>query len=313
MVNLTIPYRKPVPAASTMWREVQARWPDCAENKGFVAGSGPTTWNISSHNADADGYAHALDIGVDIEGDGTGIPIQDAIDLSEHLRQLGYKEWKSGRAGRLAYIIHRGQIAGDHTGWQWVKYTGTSPHYDHIHISFSYDYFWGDPIWETTSDVYSTAPWGITTITTGQGSGITPITKEDTLSAADVHAINTFTQEAIQAERATIVREVRVGIAQLGDTVREQAYSVKVFAQATANDNGDRIITDARAQVAGLMEVVKQLSVGTDVDLEAVLEAARQGAEKALAEGVVKVDISIEKPEEIAPVLDGPAEYEVAQ
>ncbi|MHA7270389.1 hypothetical protein [Arthrobacter sp. HLT1-20] len=183
MVNLAVPYRNPVPAAATMWREVQAAWPDCAENKGFVAGSGPTTWNISSHNADADGYAHALDIGVDIEGDGTGIPIQAGIDLSEHLRQLGYKEWKSGRAGRLAYIIHRGQIAGDHTGWQWVKYTGASPHYDHIHISFSYDYFWGDPIWETSSDVYSTAPWGIATIVSGQGSDITPITEEGFLMA----------------------------------------------------------------------------------------------------------------------------------
>lgn len=174
MVNLTIPYSKPIPAAATMWAEVQARWPDSAENKGFVAGSGPTTWNISSHNADSNGYAHALDIGVDIEGDGTGIPIQAGIDLSEHLRAIGYKKWKSGRAGRLAYIIHRGRIAGDHTGWAWIAYTGQSPHYDHIHVSFSYDYFWGDPVWESTSDVYSTAPWGISTLT-GQGSGITPI------------------------------------------------------------------------------------------------------------------------------------------
>lgn len=178
MVNLSVAYAGPVPAAATLWGEVKTRWPDCAESKGFVAGSGPTLWNISSHNADANGRAHALDIGVDIEGDGTGIPVADGIELSETLRAIGYTEWLDGRVGRLAYIIHRGRIAGDHTGWAWTPYAGISPHFDHIHVSFSYDFAWGDPVWESTAEYNSTAPWGVATMISGQSSGIAPIEKE---------------------------------------------------------------------------------------------------------------------------------------
>lgn len=289
MVNLAVAYRDPVPAAATMWREVQAAWPDCAENKGFVAGSGPTTWNISSHNADADGYAHALDIGVDIEGDGTGIPVQAGIDLSEHLRQLGYKEWKSGRAGRLAYIIHRGQIAGDHTGWQWVKYTGISPHYDHIHVSFSYDYFWGDPIWETTSDVYSTAPWGIATILSGQGSGITPIPSEEDDMFEDKDRANLETTLGKVLTLVGMLDNVAASVNQVPGRVLDKQVP-RANSKATTSlglylsyADADREATISR--IKGAIETIPAADLAAQIDAAGIAAEVRDELVKLLGGG----------------------------
>lgn len=294
MVNLNVGYAGPVPAALTLWNEIVARWGSAAQNKGFVAGSGATTWNITSHNADNLGRAHALDIGVDIELDGSGIPEKDAIDLAEHLRSLGHAEWASGKAGRLAYIIYRKQIAGDHTGWAWTPYTGASPHYDHIHVSFSFDFAWGDSVWEATAEYNSTASWGVASILSGFDSGIEVI-QEDTLSAAEVYDIQKFTQQVINEGITTAVKEIREGSRQVGDTIRTENYDNKVFCQKVMNTNGDRIIVEQRAQVAGLVEALKQVSKaqGSAIDIAAVLEAARAGAAQAISEGVVKVDVSV--------------------
>ena len=131
-----------------------------------------------------------------------------------------------------------------------------------------------------------------------QTSNITPI-QEDTLSAAEVQAINTFTQQLIHEERATIVAEIRAAADRVGDRVGKEVYSGKVFAQASDNFTGDRILVEARANVAALLEALKQATAGTGavLDLEKIQAAAQSGAEKALAEGLVKVQISIEKPE----------------
>ena len=130
-----------------------------------------------------------------------------------------------------------------------------------------------------------------------QTSNITPI-QEDTLSAAEVQAINTFTQQLIHEERATIVAEVRTAASQIGDTIRKESYSGKVFAQASDNFTGDRILVEARANVAALLEALKQATAGSGavLDLEKIQAAAQTGAEKALAEGLVKVQISIDQP-----------------
>ena len=134
----------------------------------------------------------------------------------------------------------------------------------------------------------------------GQSGDITPIItpKEDTLSAAEVQAINTFTQAIIQAERKTIVEEIRAAADRVGDRVGKEVYSGKVFAQASDNFTGDRILVEARANVAALLEALKQATAGSGavLDLEKIQAAAQTGAEKALAEGLVKVQISIDQP-----------------
>lgn len=132
-----------------------------------------------------------------------------------------------------------------------------------------------------------------------QSADITPIPQEDTLSQAEVHQINTFTQQLVNEGIGTAVREIRANAAAVANDVKKEAYGTKVFAQQVMNENGDRIIMDARGQIAGLTEAIKQLaqSGGSTVDLDGILNAAKDGAAQAIAEGVVKVDISIAKPE----------------
>lgn len=52
------------------------------------------------------------------------------IWVAEQLRAEGERGSIPGHPDRLAYIIHRGRIAGDHNGWEWVAYTGRDWHQD---------------------------------------------------------------------------------------------------------------------------------------------------------------------------------------
>lgn len=176
MVNLAVGQWRPDGAAASLWAEVQAWAGTRAQTKGFFAGSGPTTWNVTSHNADNQGIAHAVDIGVDIEGDGTGLTHDQAHWLfNVHLRAIGRADQQAGRHGRLAYIIYNGYIFGDHTGWDNRAYTGSSPHRDHGHISTTFDYYWGDPPPQTAQWEWDDrSPWGIVGGLVPAGS-VTPI------------------------------------------------------------------------------------------------------------------------------------------
>lgn len=174
MVNLNIAYREPAPCLTTLTKELTARHGTPSRWYEFVAGSGPTTWNISSHNADNNGLAHAVDIFV---GHGHNISVEQGIDLAERLRIEGTKGDIAGHPDRLAYIIHRSRIAGDHTGWKWQPYTGASPHNDHIHVSSVFDFYWGDPVWGVHASNYSsTIPWNLWATTTAKPAPVKPAT-----------------------------------------------------------------------------------------------------------------------------------------
>lgn len=49
-------------------------------------------------------------------------------------------------------------------------------------------------------------------------------------------------------------------------------------------------------QINAVLEAIKQLAAaqGAKIDLEAIKQAAKDGAEEALSEGVVKVDVSVQ-------------------
>lgn len=157
MVNLAIAYAGPDPALLTLTKELTTRFGTPKRWYEFVTGYKSAS-NVSGHNADNQGRAHAVDIFV---GPGQSISTEQGIDLAERLRAEGSKGSIAGHPDRLAYIIHRGRIAGDHTNWQWVAYTGADPHTDHIHISSTFDYYWGAPVWGLGTDYNSTAPWNL--------------------------------------------------------------------------------------------------------------------------------------------------------
>lgn len=156
MPNMAVPYRRSDYSLITLQDEIRRRFPGREQNKGFVTGYKHPA-NFSGHNADANGITHAYDIGVDIEGDGSGLRPADAEWLANYLR--------TECNPRFQYLIYNRRIAGNHTGWKWAPYNGASPHTDHIHISVV-DLYWGDPCGVSPEVYDSRAPWGVYTVST---------------------------------------------------------------------------------------------------------------------------------------------------
>lgn len=229
MVNMAVEWAGPNLSLATLVPELNGRFGAPTRPYEFVTGYKSAS-NYSGHNADANGRGHSMDIFV---GGANNISIEQGIDLAERLRLEGKRGSIPGHPDRLAYIIHRGRIAGDHTNWEWVAYTGLADHYDHIHVSSVFDYYWGDPVAGNPLDYNSTAAWNLWATST-QGSDKTPI-QEDTLSAAEVNEINTFTQKAIQEERATIVAEIRAATTATSNTVIAERKTIVQEVRANAN------------------------------------------------------------------------------
>jgi hypothetical protein len=107
----------------------------------------------SDHNPDPDGSVDAWDMDVNL---GTG---NDAAAI-EHLKQV-FQAHPSSR-----YWIHNRQEASRSNGWRRVRYTGSSPHTDHVHWNSREGY------------ENSTAPWPV------EGDDM-PITPADAKAIAD--------------------------------------------------------------------------------------------------------------------------------
>ena len=169
-MDLTVTYRGPDGMSQQLFAEVKQRFGSRAENKGFVTGymADARTGSTGGHFADRHGITHAVDIGVDIEADGTGLLPADALALAEHLRALG----AGGQHpfSKRGYLIHdlsttttpAPRIAGFHTGWKWQAYTGASPHSDHIHVTTGGDQQWGGPPQLEPAVYNSKQSWGVT-------------------------------------------------------------------------------------------------------------------------------------------------------
>lgn len=121
---------------------------------------------------------------------------------------------------------------------------------------------------------------------TGQGSGsITPISpapiQEDELTMADINKILGF------------IATVHQRVIDDGDALRKAIADAKAGIKADLATVHTTIIRDVGAQLAGIREAVSQTQSGKDIDWVAVEAAAKRGAEAAIAEGVVKVDVTI--------------------
>ena len=82
----------------------------------------------SDHNPDAEGIVRAIDIDRDLSGKKK----PDLMpDLADQIRLCA----KSDK--RISYVIFNGRIASSRMGFRWRKYTGSSPHDHHCHVSFT--------------------------------------------------------------------------------------------------------------------------------------------------------------------------------
>ncbi|MDJ0321645.1 M23 family metallopeptidase [Pseudarthrobacter sp. PS3-L1] len=120
--------------------------------------------------------------------------------------------------------------------------------------------------------------FGSDTNTSGELSpaGTSTTILEDEMSAADVQAI----RGDIATVHNTIIRDVG---SQLGGI------------KADIGTVHNTIIKDVGSQLGGLREALKQVAAGQGVnlDMDAIQEAARKGAEDALRSGVVTVDVNV--------------------
>lgn len=172
MVNMNIPYRGPDGMSAQLFAEVRTRFGARAQNLGYITGypEAARRGETGGHFPDVHGITHAVDIGVDIQSDGTGLDTRDALWLAHHLRALG----AAGKHpfSRRGYLIHdmsetttpRPLIAGFHTGWKWQPYTG-SAHSDHIHVTTGGDQQWGMAPQLEPAVYNSKASWGIAAAT----------------------------------------------------------------------------------------------------------------------------------------------------
>lgn len=172
MVNMAIAYRGPDGMSQQLRDELVAKYGNRFQNKGFVTGymESAKAGQTGGHFADKHGITHAIDIGVDIESDGSGLLPADAMALAEHLRLLG----KAGKHpfSRQGYLIHdmsktttpKPLIAGAFNNWEWQHYAGSSPHSDHIHLTTAGDQQWGEMPRLDPSVYNSRAGWGVASL-----------------------------------------------------------------------------------------------------------------------------------------------------
>lgn len=79
------------------------------------------------------------------------------------------------------------------------------------------------------------------------------------------------------------------------NTVHEAVQAAESRTRADIGTVHNTIIRDVGGQLAGLREALGQVAKGSGItiDLDAIEAAAKRGAEQALAEGVVKVDLDV--------------------
>lgn len=269
-MNLNVIYQGPVPCLSVLTSELRATFGNPARTYEYVTGYDHT--GVTSHNADNNGRVHAVDIFV---GPGNLTEAQ-GIWVAEQLRKEGERGSIPGHPDRLAYIIHRGRIAGDHTGWQWWAYNGVDWHGDHIHVSASFDYAWGDPVSGNPADFNSTIPWNLGA-PTNQGSGVKPLPleKEDELSKE--------AETRIMAGIASMEAGIRKNLNDhfLYGTNASDGWRPGVTKITIENQ---RRLNAANTKLAAMESVVAQLAKGQGVVIDyAKIEKAIQ---KALADGI---------------------------
>lgn len=269
MPNLNVIYQRGNRALTTLTSEITALWGYPARPYEYVTGYRAAD-NFTGHNADSNGVVHGVDIFV-----GAGSLTQaQAFILHTFLRGEGLKGTIPGHPDRLYYIIYQDRIAGDFSNWEWVG--AGYGHWDHIHVS-TCDLFWGDPAPISALDYDSTAPWGLSGVTT-QSTGTTPITK-DWLDMATKEEVKQAFREVL-AENLSSTKAAKTA-----GTLGWAIMNGRDHAQLA--NNGARANGQALANVAAQTAAIKALAAskpGLDpAAVQASIDKAVQAALKDLS------------------------------
>ena len=104
------------PALDTLRREYNQKFPKRSKSSDGTIGDTPHSKRKSEHNPDSKGVVRAIDL------TGKGEQAQYLLD-----QVIGDP--------RVHYVIHNGKIYSRSNGWKPRKYTGQSPHTEHVHVS----------------------------------------------------------------------------------------------------------------------------------------------------------------------------------
>lgn len=161
MANYAVNYARPAKSLLTLRAELDAVFPGrFIGADGFITGydsQANPRYGSSGHNPNSLGHVMAFDISTT----NTGPQIDEATGraLAEYLRV-------KANAG-FRYLIHdmaagapEPKIAGDFSAWGWRAYTG-DPHSNHIHISLTDDYQWGEDCGLAQAIYDDESSWGI--------------------------------------------------------------------------------------------------------------------------------------------------------
>ena len=155
MPNYNRTYVGPAPMLLSLRDELNAVFPGrFTGTDGFITGYGQ--YGRSSHNPDNHGYVMAFDIST--PANGQHITEAEGRALADYLRTKQNVNFR--------YLIHdqgptfpQPMIAGDPT-WSWRRYVGDD-HSNHIHISLTDDYLWGDSCGLDPKIYMKRVYWGI--------------------------------------------------------------------------------------------------------------------------------------------------------
>lgn len=126
-------------AGATLRAQIDKRWPTRDKASDGWIGDASHAAVASDHNpcwtcsGDSYGVVRAIDVDSDLDRDHPEAAQRLANDLIECAR-----EGKDD--GRLSYVIYDRKIAsGTYASsfWQWRAYTGSDPHTNHVHVSFT--------------------------------------------------------------------------------------------------------------------------------------------------------------------------------
>lgn len=257
MPNYDIGYVRPAQMLLSLRDELNYVFPSrFTGTDGFVSGYGKL--GISSHNANNLGHCMAFDIST---------AVNQLIDEPTGRALADYLRTK--KSDLFSYLIHdmsegfpAPKIAGNQTNWGWVNYAGDN-HSDHIHISLTDDYKWGDSCGLSQSIYDQKVSWGIaewysrykTGSVTPQGGEIKPIKEEGFLMALSndeqkliLDRIKKYIDSPISAVPAkTLDTQIPRGGGQSGTTTPRST-----FAWLDANLAGIREGMDPKAIAAAI-------------------------------------------------------------
>lgn len=272
MSNLNVKYQRADYSLQTLLGEIEYVWPHRQQNKGFVTGYKSAS-NFTGHNPDSNGIAHAYDIGVDIEGDGTGLLPKDAEWLANYLRKKKNK--------KFSYIIYNRRIASNATNFKWVPYKGLSPHKDHIHISVV-DLYWGQPISLSPSVYDSTASWGVAKayfgITKPVADKIQEI-KEGPDMGAIKNLFKAYVGDGVDVPNNYGTKESRK---------KNPQWMVKNVLTPIWHD-----VIEAKKNSAATLALVEKMAENQGFTRAQMVEIVKEGTSSTLSSEVITVDINL--------------------